>query len=419
MKKSTMGALTAWLLALAIWTAGAAEAAPKTIRIAAMGDIMLGPEASADVFAAVKPYLADRQVVIGNLEGPLTDRGAPTKEVEPGVSYVFRTPPALADRFSEAGFTVMNLANNHVNDYGPAGAQQTREVLEKAGILYTGAPGEVARQKVGKTTVAVIGLAPNSGCQDLNDIPAAAELVRQEAAKPNTVVIVTFHGGGEGPGYIYVPSGPESYLGESRGDLRRLGRAMIDAGAHLVIGHGPHVPRGLEIYQDRLIAYSLGNFTTGSGLSVSGRNGLAPLLLVDLTVKGKLAGGQIVSFKQEGAGQTGLDQSGEAGQLMHTLSLLDFDSPALDPEGKILTTDSAARTMAAALPKPDRPKAVMMARAAKPEPAAASADTEARADETGQKARNKRKALARSEDASSRYEWARAPVSAGDRRAGR
>ena len=276
------------IAAILVWAmADKALAGPRTIRVAAMGDIMLGTEnllpadGAAEAFAEVKPYLDKCQVVIGNLEGPLTDQGSPTKEAVEGVSYVFRTPPAYVDRLSEAGFTVMSLANNHANDYGPAGHSQTREVLEKAGLLHTGAPGQVARQKVGSTTVAVIGLAPNSGCQPLNDIEAAAELVRQEAANKKTLVIVVFHGGAEGAGRTSVPYGPEYFLGENRGDVRRLSRALIDAGAHLVIGHGPHVPRGLELYQGRLIAYSLGNFATGRGISVSGRAGAAPAGGVD------------------------------------------------------------------------------------------------------------------------------------------
>ena len=354
-----------------------ATAGPKIIRLAAVGDIMLGrqDDEAAAAFAELMPYLQDRQVVIGNLEGPLTDRGAPSKVPVEGVSYVFRTPPHYVERLKEAGFTIMSLANNHLNDYGPAGREQTIAVLEEAGLLHTGAPAQVARQKVGRHTVAVIGLAPNQGCQDINDIPAAAALVRQEAAKPKTLVVVVFHGGAEGPGSIYVPHGMETFLGERRGDLRLLGRELIDAGAHLVIGHGPHVPRGLEIYKDRLIAYSLGNFATGRGISSSGRNGLAPLLLVDITVKGELAGGRILSFRQNQPGQVSLDPDNEAVKLMHKLSLTDFELPGLDPDGRLVTSDSAALLMASTLPRPPRPQ-VVRAAAVRKAPAAPPAQTQ-------------------------------------------
>ena len=356
------------LLSLCLVTVSPLWAGPKIIRIAAMGDIMLGTEnllpedEAASAFSEVRPYLKDRQVVIGNLEGPLTDRGTPSKTVVEGLSYVFRTPPHYVDRLKEAGFTIMSLANNHAGDYGPAGYEQTREVLDGAGILHTGAPDQWARQRVGQTTVSVLGLAPNSGCQDINDIPAAVELVKAEAEKPDTLVIVTFHGGGEGGGYIYVPQRAESFLGESRGDVRKLSHDLIDAGAHLIIGHGPHVPRGLEIYKDRLIAYSLGNFVTGRGINVSGYGGLAPLLLVELSAKGDLVGGRVVSFRQSEAGRAGLDDKGEAAQLMHALSFYDFDRPALGADGVIAHSEKEALLLAASSPKPARPQALAKAR---------------------------------------------------------
>ena len=353
-------ALAGAFLLIAAPAAGQAESnleqdqsPPSIIRIAAMGDIMLGTEnrlpsdGAAGAFAEVSPFLVDCQVVIGNLEGPLTDRGAPTKAVVEGQSYVFRSPPAYVERLRQAGFTVMSLANNHAGDYGPAGRAQTREVLEAAGLLHTGAPSQVARQMVGRTEVSIIGLAPNRGCQNLNNIEAAADLVSREAARPGALVVVVFHGGAEGPGQINVPHGTERYLGENRGDLRRLSRALIDAGAHLVIGHGPHVPRGLEIYRDRLIAYSLGNFATGRGISVAGRTGLAPLLLVEITTEGRLAGGRVLSFQQLEAGRPALDPSGAAVTLMHSAGLADFAAPALDHEGRLMISEIEALALAA------------------------------------------------------------------------
>lgn len=385
MKKSTgcfLPAMAGVFLIIAA-SAPSAWARNTVIRIAATGDIMLGTQnnlpadGAAGAFAEVGPYLQNCQVVIGNLEGPLTDRGAPTKNVVEGQSYVFRSPPAYVERLREAGFTIMSLANNHVNDYGPAGSAQTREVLEGAGLLHTGAPRQAARQVVGRNEVSVIGLAPNKGCQDINDLEAAVEMVRQEAARPNALVIVVFHGGAEGAGRVYVPHGTEYYLGENRGDLRKLGRALIDAGAHLIIGHGPHVPRGLEIYKDRLIAYSLGNFATGRGISISGRTGLAPLLLVEMTTQGQLKGGQVLSFKQREAGRPRLDLSGEAVALMHKVSLGDFTAPALDREGRLMLTEKEALAMAATSAGPATIQIAAAASEAAKEPRPTKTETEA------------------------------------------
>ncbi|MDR2934563.1 MAG: CapA family protein, partial [Candidatus Adiutrix sp.] len=176
----------------------------RTIRLAAVGDLMLGqvsPE-NRDIFAEVKPFLADRQVVFGNLEGPLTDRGSPTKDPSAGAYHLFRSPPACGRLLSEAGFNLLSLANNHINDYGPAGRAQTVSVLDSLGLHHAGGPGEVARLKINKTRLALIALAPNAGCQKLNDLEGAVALVKAEKAESGALVIVSLHGGGEGSAFM-------------------------------------------------------------------------------------------------------------------------------------------------------------------------------------------------------------------------
>jgi hypothetical protein len=305
---------------------GAARPSAKggVIRLAAVGDILLGTAQvppGKDIFSEVKPFLADRQVVFGNLEGPLTDRGAPTKDPSAGAYYLFRSPPAYGRLLKEAGFNILSLANNHINDYGPAGRAQTVSVLKGLGIRHTGGPGEVAGLKAGKTSLAFIGLAPNAGCQNLHDLAGAVALVRAEAAKPDTLVVVSFHGGGEGPAFMRRTSRQaEYYLGENRGNLPALAHALIDAGADLVLGHGPHVPRGLEMYKGRPIAWSLGNFATLGGLSIRGPAGLAPLLLVDLAPDGALRRVKVVGFKQEPRRGPRLDPENRAARVMAELS---------------------------------------------------------------------------------------------------
>ena len=302
------------------------EKHPEIIRFAAMGDIMMGNQGSLPtdggygLFRDVKPYLEDRDVVLGNLEGPLTDRGKPTKAAVKGRSYVFRTPPSYGKHLKDAGVTVVSLANNHANDYGPEGRAQTRQVLNDLGIVYTGAPGQIAWQNLEGKRVAFIGLAPNAGCQNINDIPGAVALVKKAAEDPEAIVVVTFHGGAEGTAHMKLPNGPETYLGEKRGDLRRLSRAVIDAGADLVIGHGPHVPRGFEVYKKRIIAYSLGNFATAAGINVQGATGLAPLLLVDVTPSGELVAFNVISFRQQYNQGPKKDAKDEAKKVMRSLS---------------------------------------------------------------------------------------------------
>ena len=108
-----------------------------------MGDIMMGTEnllpedGGAGSFAAVKEFLADADVIFGNLEGPLTDRGACTKKTGTGKAYCFRTPPGYVKWLKDAGFTMVSLANNHNADYGPEGKKQTIELLDGNGIAWS------------------------------------------------------------------------------------------------------------------------------------------------------------------------------------------------------------------------------------------------------------------------------------------
>jgi hypothetical protein len=311
-------------LAPAAW---AQEQSSGGLKVAAAGDIMMGtenalpPDGGTGFFKEVAPYLKDRDLVIGNLEGPLTDRGAPTKTIVPGRSYCFRTPPAYGRFLKEAGFTALSLANNHANDYGPEGRAQTVEVLENLGLAQAGAPGQVSVFKAGQREVAFLALAPNRGCQNINDIPGAVNLVKKTLKEnPKRLVFVSFHGGAEGTAHMVLPHGPELYLGENRGDLIKLAHALIDAGAAAVIGHGPHVPRALEIYKNHLIAYSLGNFATAAGINVKGATGLAPLLLFEVDDQGQVLKYEIVSFRQQMNKGPKLDPTNEAASVMEDLT---------------------------------------------------------------------------------------------------
>ena len=168
-----------------------------------------------------------------------------------------------------AGFTVLSVANNHAYDYGPEGQAETIRALERAGLAHTGQVGQVTRLQEQPVRVAALGFGFYSTAESLLDIPRAARLV-ERADRWADIVLVTFHGGAEGSGASRVPRGMETYLGEQRGDLRSFSHAVVDAGADLVVGHGPHVLRGMEWYKERLIAYSLGNFVGHHTFSTDG-----------------------------------------------------------------------------------------------------------------------------------------------------
>jgi poly-gamma-glutamate capsule biosynthesis protein CapA/YwtB (metallophosphatase superfamily) len=315
------------------------------LTLAAVGDIMLGTDYPDDrlaeddgagYLAAAAPLLLDADVAFGNLEGVLLDGGEPEK-ICSGTCYVFRSPSRYARHLAAAGFDLISLANNHARDFGETGRDSTMAALDAAGIAHSGRIGDVARVERNGLQVAMIAFAPNPGSHSLLELELAVAEVAALAAE-NDIVIVSVHGGGEGIDALHVPFGMETYLGEDRGDLRGFARAVIDAGADIVVGHGPHVPRGLEVYDDRLIAYSLGNFATYYGISVAGIKGLAPLLRVELDGEGRFVTGTLISMRQVRPRGPAPDASGEALSLMRRLSEADFgdSAPHFAAEGTLL-----------------------------------------------------------------------------------
>ena len=153
--------------------------------------------------------------------------------------------------------------------------------MRKAGLLTTGRPGEIAYMSVRGTRVAVARLRALSLGAEPARIPAAQALVRK-ADEWADLVVVTMHAGGEGSDHQHVKRGTEWFLGENRGNSIAFTHAVVDAGADLVVGSGPHVLRGMEWYRGRLIAYSLGNFVGYHTLATDGVTGVTGILQVTL-----------------------------------------------------------------------------------------------------------------------------------------
>jgi poly-gamma-glutamate capsule biosynthesis protein CapA/YwtB (metallophosphatase superfamily) len=307
----------------------ASPSRPMTVRIAATGDITFGstpslpPDGGRSMFGRVAPLL-DADVVVGNLETTLGEgSGSGTKCAGRTACFSFRAPPEYARLLSGAGFTVANLANNHSYDFGATGLAETVAALRDARLPSTGRPGEIAVQNVGAVRVAVVGFAPNPGAQDIRDIPAAQELVRTAATRAD-LVVVTMHAGAEGTAAAHVRRGVEIYEGENRGDVVAFSHAVVDAGADLVIGHGPHVLRAMEWYRGRLIAYSLGNFAAYRNLVTYGAGGVSAVLRVTLRSDGSWVGGHLVPIRLVGDGTPVPDGERTALGVVRRLSKEDF-----------------------------------------------------------------------------------------------
>ena len=154
------------------------------VTIAATGDIVMGstpnlpPDGGRSFFDGVESDLAG-DVVLGNLEGTLSTGGASKCGAGSTNCYAFQTPPSYAAWLDKAGFTVMNLANNHAYDFGPSGQKQTLAAFNRQRLAHTGRPGEIAYQQVGDIEVAVVGFAPYPWAQRLTDIPGRTS-ARQE-----------------------------------------------------------------------------------------------------------------------------------------------------------------------------------------------------------------------------------------------
>jgi len=319
---------------------------PAPVTIAAVGDIMLGsdfpsprlpPDDGQALFDEVRDLFQQADISFGNLEGTLCDGGLCAKDTENPNVYAFRTPTRFARTLSGAHLKVLSLANNHTLDFGYSGKLATKQALRDAGLKFSGKDGEVAEFTVRGVKVGLVAFAFGPPPRSIVYSQQALKEIESLAGKYD-ILVISVHGGKEGRSALHVRDETEYFLGENRGNLVRFARGAVDRGADLVLGHGPHVPRALEVYQGRLIAYSLGNFCTYLGMSLTGESGYAPLLQVKLGPQGDFLRGKIHSFIQYRPGGPKKDEERRASGLMRRLSLEDFpaSSPLITSSGDVL-----------------------------------------------------------------------------------
>ncbi len=312
-----------------------------TLCIIGTGDIMLGtnyPSTSylppggdcSPLLRPVHPILQSGDLLFGNLEGGFGDgEGTPKGCKDTATCYVFRMPGHFAGCLVEAGYDVLSVANNHVNDFGPLGRESTARLLDSVGIAYAGFethPWTIFEK--GGVTYGFAAFAPNKGTMDLLDYLGAARITAMLDSLAD-VVIISFHGGAEGKDHQHVVRGDEEYLGQNRGSVYRFAHDVVDAGADVVFGHGPHVTRALELYRDRLICYSLGNFATYRRFNLSGPNGIAPIVKVNVNREGAFLSGEVIPVYQPGEGGPRPDAQKRALHKIMELSGADFPGQPL------------------------------------------------------------------------------------------
>lgn len=317
---------------------------PSKVTIAFTGDIMMGttfPDSlhgtglpkddGIHIFEDVKDIISSADFAGGNLEGSFLDGpGHRRPMTNPHTYFIFRMPPKYVDNLLDAGYDFVGIANNHINDFGQPGRSSTMKTLREAGLAHAGLKDScetayVVRNGV-KFGIAQVGHGMNN--VDVNNIDEVVRVVR-ELRNNSDIVILSFHGGAEGSAHTHVPGKMEYYVGEERGDVKKMAHAAIDAGADAVFGHGPHVVRAAELYKGHPIFYSLGNFCTPLRMGIAGLTGQAPIAVVDLDMEGKFLGGKIHSFIQQRGLGPRKDPTHQAAKQIKRLSEEDFPNSPL------------------------------------------------------------------------------------------
>lgn len=322
--------------------------APAVV-IKAVGDIIPGtnypyyrlPQDSNVLFRRIVPYLQkENDILFGNYESTLTDHPYSAKDISRSNTFAFRSPPAYAQIIRQAGFDMMSVANNHSFDFGPKGFEDTMAHLNAAGVKTVGKKGEISYIDVNDVTVAFIAFSYFPDHNLMHDLTAADSLIKQ-AEQQADMVVISVHAGAEGTMALNTYNKTEYFLGENRGNLVQFSRGVIDSGADLVLGHGPHVPRAIELYKDRLIAYSLGNFLGYDTLPVDGALGKSMILRVGLEQDGSFFDGSVIPVLLDRDGLPYLDNSFKTVSLLRTLIEKNFPNTplAIDGDGHIIRTD--------------------------------------------------------------------------------
>lgn len=331
------------------------EKLPDSIRIKAVGDMIPGtnfpdrrlPANPNQLFPnSIREKLQGADILFGNFESTITNHPYSAKDISRGQVFAFRSPPEHAKLFAEVGFDVLSVANNHAMDFGAVGFQDTVNNIATAGFIPAGEKNQILYLNVDNIPVAVIGFCFYEYCNTVQDIEKAKALV-ETARKKAKIVVISMHIGAEGSNALHVKNQTEFFYGENRGNSINFARTMIDTGADLVLGHGPHVPRAIEIYQGKLIAYSLGNFLGYRILSTTSEKGYSMILEAKLNPEGDFLSGKIIPVRLDKQAIPYIDQGFRTVGLLRSLNKSDFPNNPLEinKKGEILLVNSKSTSV--------------------------------------------------------------------------
>ena len=337
--------------AFALSVARAQETSPRPVRVCAGGDVTLGTNldpkwavmaarrlraelglsAEPDsLVAPLRPLFADAEIVLVNVETAI-GQGAFTPKCTKHSRdcFAFRGDPSVAPAVRSLGdssaVVIGNVANNHARDAGNDGVDSTIKYLTRARVLVTG-DDTLATPIIlsDGTTIGVLGFYTSTETPDARDLGAVRRHVAR-AVEMYGAVIVTAHIGAEGATAQRTRDSTELFLSSriDRGNPVAFANAALDAGAVLVIGHGPHVLRAVEWRRDRLVLYSLGNLATYGPFNLLEPMKRGVVACVDLSGR-SVVGAELRPTVQIAAGIVRPDLSRRATRLVDSLSVLDF-----------------------------------------------------------------------------------------------
>ena len=306
----------------------------KSISITGIGDIMLGTNFPSEKYlpkdcnlllSNVSNIISNSDITFGNLEGCLSDNAKLKKRCKDSTKcYAFRMPKKFGACLQSIGLDIVSIANNHIMDFGIEGLSDTKKTLDSLDIEYAGTIEDPYTIFVKDSiTYGFCAFSPNKGTQSINNYQEAIKIVSLLNEKCD-IVIASFHGGAEGKEHQHVTKETEFYYGENRGNVYNFSHALIDAGADIIFGHGPHVTRAIELYRNRFIAYSLGNFCTFKRFNLEGVNGISPAIKINVNTVGEFQKGEIISIKQIQEGIPIIDPSKKVIKKIQELTNDDF-----------------------------------------------------------------------------------------------
>ncbi|MGD1873516.1 MAG: CapA family protein [Mastigocoleus sp.] len=321
----------------------------KSITIQSVGDIIPGTnypnhrlprDRNQLIPKSLRSYMKRADILFGNFETSLTNHPHSAKDISRGQVFAFRSPPSYSQLFADVGFDVFNIANNHAQDFGEVGFRDTVKNLKSVGIETLGHKNQILVVERKGVKIAMIGFSPYQAYNSVHD-PQIAEKLVKEARKKADIVVVSMHVGAEGTSALHVKNQTELFYGENRGNPVQFARNMVDSGADLILGHGPHVPRAVEVYKGKLIAYSLGNFIGYRTLSTVGQTGYSMILETTINTTGKLESAKIIPVRMTKVGIPYADQNFLTVQLVRRLTQQDFpNTPVqINRKGEIIVLD--------------------------------------------------------------------------------